>query len=61
MKTSQTKREERFYSVVGYICETDTFAKQEKPKSKKAIYFLLEMQEPIVSLWRQTITPDTNS
>jgi hypothetical protein len=44
----------------------DIFAKQTFANNrriaeiKEGDILFLEMQEPIVSLWRQTITPDTN-
>jgi diaminopimelate decarboxylase len=52
IENSQTQRERTFYSVVGYICETDTFANNRRiAEIKEGIFSLLEMQEPIVSLW----------
>jgi hypothetical protein len=52
---SHPKSKERFYTVIGYICETDTFAKITVglPKSKKAIPFVSVMPVRTAFLWHQ--------
>ena len=43
---------ERFYTVVGYICETDTFGNNRRiTKLAKAIFYVLKMQVLTVFQW----------
>ena len=52
---------ERFYSVVGYICETDTFATTKEYQGlTKVMFYALKMQVLIVSPWLVITTLDTN-
>ena len=54
---SNPEGKKRFYSVVGYICETDTFASNRQiGKSPKGISFVLGMQVPTATLWQATTT-----
>ena len=62
---SNPQGRERYYSVVGYICETDTFAKrillpaiEKLPKLPKVISWSLETVEPIAFLWPAITTQD---
>ena len=49
----------RVYNVVGYICETDTFASNRVVSEiHPMISFAFKMQELIALLWHQTTTPD---
>ena len=46
---SNPNGKERFYTVVGYICETTPLPLIERlPKSMKEIFYVLKMLEPIV-------------
>ena len=53
---SNPKGRERFYSVVGYICETDTFATNRRiAEITEGDIVAFKMQELIVILWLATI------
>ena len=57
---SNPKGKERFYSVVGYICETDTFGSNRKiGRSPKETYWYLETVVPIVFPWLAITIPDS--
>jgi len=56
IKHLQTRGKERFYTVVGYICETDTFGSNRKiAEIQKEMFSHFKMQEPIALPW-QVIT-----
>ena len=58
---SNPKDKERFYSVVGYICETDTFANNKRISTiSEGDVLCFKMPELTVLQWLVIITPDIN-
>jgi diaminopimelate decarboxylase len=60
LKTSLIRKERAFYSVVGYICETDTFANNRRiSEIKEGDILSFKMQVPIAILCHLITTQDT--